>query len=90
MLLVLVLASIFCVATTALPAQVTHYSVKLTPDLDGQIVRAEQQIEFQHDAGAVVWQKQKGLQIASAVMDGGLPYGPSVSRQPTEERARPE
>ena len=30
------------------------------------------------------------LQIASAVMDGGLPYGPSVSRQPTEERARPE
>jgi alkylation response protein AidB-like acyl-CoA dehydrogenase len=30
------------------------------------------------------------LRIAQAVLDGGLGYGPSLSRQPTEERARRE
>ncbi len=71
MLLALAWVSVVWLATAALPAQVTHYSVKLIPDLDRQILRGEQQIEFQHDAGAVVWQKQKGLQIVSANCKGG-------------------
>ena len=44
MLLALAWVSVVWLATAALPAQVTHYSVKFIPDLDRQILRGEQQI----------------------------------------------
>jgi aminopeptidase N len=55
--LVLLLSS-----TTAL-AQVTHYKIKLTPDLDHQILTGEETIEFRHEAGTVQWRKQSRLQV---------------------------
>jgi aminopeptidase N len=52
-------------------AQSTHYSVKLTPDFERQLLRGEETIEFQADAGAVEWQKQAGLRVVNAnIADG--------------------
>ncbi len=59
----------FCVAAAA--AQSTHYSVKLAPDFERQLLRGDETIEFQVEAGAVEWQKQAGLHVLSAdVADG--------------------
>ncbi|MGA8071851.1 MAG: M1 family aminopeptidase [Candidatus Acidiferrales bacterium] len=44
-------------------AQITRYKVKLTPDLDHQLLHAQETIEFQHDAGTVELHKQSGLQL---------------------------
>ena len=46
-------------------AQVTHYALKLTPDLDHNLLHGEETIEFHHDKGNVEWQKQPSLQISS-------------------------
>jgi aminopeptidase N len=54
-------------------AQVTHYTVKLTPDLDHHVLRGEETIEFQHDAGNIEWQKQSGLQIIATKTHDGEP-----------------
>ena len=45
--------------------QVTHYKIKLTPDLDQQLLHGEETIEFNHDVGTVEWRKQPGLKISS-------------------------
>lgn len=58
-------------SVSAARAQTTHYSVKLTPDFDHQILRGEETIEFVHDRGDALWQKQPGLQIlATKSRDG--------------------
>jgi len=66
------LLCIFCAfSSAAAVAQSTHYSVKLAPDFERQLLRGEETIEFQADAGEVEWQKQAGLRVASAnVADG--------------------
>ncbi|HEV1995483.1 MAG TPA: M1 family aminopeptidase [Candidatus Acidoferrum sp.] len=52
-------------------AQSTHYSVKLVADFERQLLRGDETIEFQADAGVVEWQKQAGLRVVSAdVTDG--------------------
>jgi aminopeptidase N len=47
-------------------AQSTHYSVKLVPDFERQLLQGDETIEFQADAGEVEWQKQAGMRVASA------------------------
>lgn len=66
-----VLISLIFVTTAR--AQVTHYTVKLTPDLDHHVLRGEETIEFQHDAGTIEWQKQRGLQITDTKISDGEP-----------------
>jgi aminopeptidase N len=56
---------LFLLSVTTAQAQVPHYAVKLTPDLDHHLLRGEETIDFHHAAGTVVWQKQAGLQISS-------------------------
>jgi hypothetical protein len=53
-----------CAALTV--AQTTHYSVRLTPDFERKLLRGEETIEFQADAGVVEWQKQTGLRVINA------------------------
>lgn len=67
-----VLIFVLIFVTTA-RAQVTHYTVKLTPDLDHHVLRGEETIEFQHDAGTIEWQKQRGLQITDKNISDGEP-----------------
>src|SRR5207245_433161 len=63
---------LFCaVCSIAAVAQSTHYSVKLVPDFGRQLLRGEETIEFQSDAGLVEWKKQAGLRILSAGISGG-------------------
>jgi hypothetical protein len=52
-------------SVTTAPAQVTHYKLKLTPDLDHHLLHGEETIEFHHDSGNMEWHKQPGLQISS-------------------------
>lgn len=52
-------------------AQVTHYTVRLTPDLDHHLLLGEETIEFHHDAGDIEWQKQSGLQITDTKLTDG-------------------
>src|SRR5437879_11865309 len=63
---------IFCTfSVLAAAAQSTHYSVKLAPDFERQLLRGDETIEFEVEAGAVEWQKQAGLHGLSAdVADG--------------------
>src|SRR4029077_71753 len=67
--------SLFCIfcafSSAAAVAQATHYSVKLVPDFERQLLQGDETIEFQGDAGEVEWQKQAGMRVASAnVADG--------------------
>lgn len=55
----------FLLSVTTAQAQVTHYKLKLTPDLDHHLLRGDEIIEFHHDAGTVGWQKQARLRISS-------------------------
>jgi aminopeptidase N len=66
------LCCVFCVfSSTAAVAQSTHYSVKLAPDFERQLLRGEESIEFQADGGEVEWQKQAGMRVISAnIADG--------------------
>jgi aminopeptidase N len=66
------LCCVFCACSSAAAvAQSTHYSVKLVPDFERQLLRGDETIEFQADAGEVEWQKQTGLRVVSAdVADG--------------------
>ena len=67
---VLLFASAVAFPIAPLTAQTTHYSVKLVPDLSRQSLKGEEEIEFQHEAGVVEWQKQEGLRVISAESDG--------------------
>ena len=67
--------SLFCVfwacSSAAAVAQSTHYSVKLVADFERHLLRGDETIEFQADAGEVEWQKQAGMRVVSAdVADG--------------------
>ena len=56
----------------AAQAQVTHYWVKLTPDLAHQVLQGEETIEFHHAAGNVEWHKQSRLHVSRvSSRDGG-------------------
>lgn len=50
---------------SAAQAQTTRYAVKLTPDLNHQLLHGEETITFFHEPGDTQFQKQPGLQIAS-------------------------
>jgi aminopeptidase N len=47
-------------------AQSTHYSVKLVPDFERHVLLGDETVQFQADAGEVVWQKQAGLHIVTS------------------------
>jgi aminopeptidase N len=66
------LCGVLCAFSSApAVAQSTHYSVKLAPDFEHQLLRGDETIEFQADVGVVEWQKQAGLRVVSAnVVDG--------------------
>src|SRR5258708_22044454 len=65
------LCCVFCVFSAAAAAQSTRYSVKLAPDFDRKLLRGDETIEFQADAGVVEWEKQAGLRVESADVAGG-------------------
>jgi aminopeptidase N len=68
-------------SAAAAVAQSTHYSVKLVPDFERQVLRGEETIEFQADAGAIEWEKQAGLRVLSAkVADGEVTVGEQAVR----------
>ncbi len=71
MLRTLARAAIIFLAIIAANAQTTRYTVKLTPDFDHQLLRGEEDIEFQHATGISEWNKQAGLQIIAAESGGG-------------------
>ena len=52
-------------------AQVTQYSVKLTPDFARQVLHGEERIEFTADAGVTQWQKKEGLKVSEAKVTDG-------------------
>ena len=63
MLSALLFAFAYFASAAATAGSVTHYTVKLTPDFEHRVMRGEEQIEFERDAGNVEWQKQPGLHI---------------------------
>src|SRR6202158_5791882 len=68
-------------SAAAAVAQSTHYSVKLVPDFERRLLRGEETIEFQADAGVAEWDKQAGLRVASAdVADGEVTVGEQAVR----------
>src|ERR1700694_5420911 len=80
------LSCVFCALfAAAAVAQSTHYSVKLVPDFERQLLRGEEAIEFQADAGVAEWEKQAGLRVVSAdVADGEV----TVAEQAVRVRLR--
>jgi aminopeptidase N len=63
---------IFCAfSSAAAVAQSTHYSVKLEPDFERQLLRGDETIEFQAEAREIEWQKQAGLRVVSANVANG-------------------
>jgi len=50
---------------TTVQAQITHYILKLAPDLDHQVLHGQEIITFRHDHGNIQFQKQVGLRISS-------------------------
>jgi hypothetical protein len=80
------LGCVFCAFfAAAAVAQSTHYSVKLAPDFECQLLRGDETIEFQADAGAIEWEKQAGLRVVSAdVADGEV----TVAEQAVRVRLR--
>jgi aminopeptidase N len=80
------LCCVFCAFfAAAVVAQSTHYSVTLVPDFERQLLRGEETIEFQAEAGAVEWEKQAGLRVVSAdVADGEV----TVAEQAVRVRLR--
>lgn len=66
-------------------AQATHYSVKLVPDFERRLLRGDETIEFQAEAGAVEWEKQADLRVVSAdIADGEV----TVAEQAVRVRLR--
>ena len=62
---------IFCGTTSVAAAQVTHYTVKLTPDFDAKILRGEETIAMHREVADAEWQKSGALKIASANSSDG-------------------
>jgi len=58
-------------SAAAAVAQSVHYSVKLVPDFEHQLLQGDETIEFQAGVGVVEWKKQAGLRIVTAkIVDG--------------------
>jgi len=58
-------------SAAAAVAQSVHYSVKLVPDFEHQLLQGDETIEFQAGVGIVEWKKQAGLRIVTAkIVDG--------------------
>src|SRR5207302_3993216 len=77
--------SLFCIfcalSSAAAVAQFTHYSVKLEPDFERQLLWGDETIEFQADAGEIEWQKQGGLRVVSAnIANGEVTVGEQAMR----------
>jgi aminopeptidase N len=62
---------IFCATTSTASAQVTHYTVKLTPDFDGKILRGEETIAMHREVADTEWQKSAALKISTANSSDG-------------------
>src|SRR5579864_1997136 len=62
---------IFCATTSAVLAQVTHYTVKLTPDFDAKILRGEETIAMHREVADAEWQKSAALKISNANSSDG-------------------
>jgi aminopeptidase N len=68
----IVLCWIICfLSSRAAGAQATHYTVKLVPDFERKVLQGKESIEFLASAGAMEFQKQAGLQVASARIANG-------------------
>ncbi len=65
------LCCVSCAFSSTAVAQSTHYSVKLVPLFERQLLQGDETIEFQSDAGTVAWQKQAGLRVESAKLADG-------------------
>jgi aminopeptidase N len=80
------LCCVFCAfSSAAVVAQSIHYSVKLAPDFERQLLQGEESIAFQADAGEVEWQKQAGMRVISAkIADGDV----TVAEQAVRVRLR--
>src|SRR6266849_8525907 len=63
MLSAIIFAFAYFASAAATAGSAAYYSVKLTPDFEHRVMRGEEQIEFEHDAGNLEWQKQPGLQV---------------------------
>ena len=63
MLSAIIFAFAYFASAAATAGSAAHYSVKLTPDFEHRVMRGEEQIEFEHAAGNLEWQKQPGLQV---------------------------
>jgi aminopeptidase N len=58
-------------SAAAAVAQSVHYSVKLVPDFEHQLLQGDETIEFQAGVRVVEWKKQAGLRIVTAkIVDG--------------------
>jgi aminopeptidase N len=68
---IIFLLLIFCGAPAAGWAQVTHYTVKLTPDFDARVLRGEETIAMHREVADAEWQKQAGMKISSATSSDG-------------------
>jgi aminopeptidase N len=64
-------ALFWVLSSAAAMAQSTHYSVKLVPDFERQLLQGDETIEFQAGAGVVEWQKQAGLSVLSTRVSDG-------------------
>jgi len=62
---------IFCATTSTALAQVTHYTVKLTPDFDAKVLRGEETIAMHREVADAEWQKSAALKISSASSSDG-------------------
>src|SRR2546421_10807968 len=79
--------SLFCIfcalSSAAAVAPSTHYSVKLEPDFERQLLWGDETIEFQADACEIEWQKQAGLRVAIPnISNGEGTVGAKAGRRP--------
>lgn len=51
--------------------QATRYSVQVTPDFEGHVLRGEERIEFSANSTVTEWQKKEGLKIIDAKVARG-------------------
>src|SRR5262249_37090434 len=49
----------------------THYTVKLTPDFERQLLHGEEEIDFMADAGTTDWQKKEGVRVTEIKLADG-------------------
>jgi len=68
---ILLSPGLFVIAYLPASAQVTRYSVKVTPNFERQVLHGEERIEFSADAGVIDLQNKQGLKVSEARVAGG-------------------